>query len=318
MSTPRIRRRMRRRSGWLRAARRSLSSARSSSVIPREYRAKETFCLQTFCLHRKLSRRSAGSGGSPHAAHLTEDGGEAVAVALLVGDHVGDGVDQRQVGERLREVAEMATGLGLQLLGEEVEPAGRLEQPLAELAGPLALADLRERRDQPEGADQEGALLAAAARRRSRRPCSGARGRARSGPSAIASTVARMPRVVGRQEAEQRDQQQRGVERVGVVVLAEDAVADAALEDLGLELVGLRPPLVGDLVEARGRAPSARRGRPRPRSSASRRRSAAAPRATPRSPGRGAARRRSPLPPGSGSARRSAGVPLPLSAFSCR
>ena len=142
-------------------------------------------------------------------------------LALLVGDHVGDGVDQRQVGERLREVAEVAAAGGVELLGVEVERAGGLEQPLAELAGALALADLRERRDQPEGADQEGALLAAEAvvglfdlvaedepvlgqvlgDRLDRRP---------------------HPRVVGGQEAEQRDQQGRGVERVGVVVLAED------------------------------------------------------------------------------------------------
>jgi TQXA domain-containing protein len=46
----------------------------------------------------------------------------AGAVRLLLGaDHVHDGVDQRQVGERLREVAEMASGAGLDLLGVEVQ-----------------------------------------------------------------------------------------------------------------------------------------------------------------------------------------------------
>ena len=41
------------------------------------------------------------------AAHLGEDGGHAAVGALLVGDHVRDGVDQRQVGEGLGEVAEV-------------------------------------------------------------------------------------------------------------------------------------------------------------------------------------------------------------------
>ncbi len=70
------------------------------------------------------------------------------------------------------------------------------------------------------------------------------------------------PRVVGREEAEERDQQQRGVEGVGVVVLAKDAVADAALEDLGLELIRPLLPLRGQLVE------SPRRARRAPRSTA--------------------------------------------------
>ena len=105
----------------------------------------------------------------------------AAVVALLVGDHVGDGVDQRQVGEGLGEVAEVAARLGVQLLGDRgrASPAASSRRSQSSRAR-RALADLRERRDQPEGADQEGALLAAAGRRRSPRPCSGGRGRARS------------------------------------------------------------------------------------------------------------------------------------------
>ena len=96
----------------------------------------------------------------PDPSHLAEYGGRPTVDALLVGDHVGDGIDQRQVGERLREVAEVAPAPGVELLGEEVEPARRLQQSFAERPRPRRLADLRQGRDQPEGADQEGPLLA--------------------------------------------------------------------------------------------------------------------------------------------------------------
>src|SRR5689334_18133327 len=182
------------------------------------------------------------------AAHLGEDRGEAVAVALLVGDHVGDGVDQRQVGEGLGEVAQMAAALRLELLGVEVEPAGGGEQALAERPRPRALADLRERRDEPEGADQEAALLAAEAvvglldLVAEDEPVLGQLGGDRLDRGAHA-------RVIGRQEAQQRDQQGGGVEGVGLVVLAKDAPAHAALEDL-LPHAGRRAlPLLGQLVD---------------------------------------------------------------------
>ena len=59
----------------------------------------------------------------------------------------------------------------------------------------------------------------------------------------MASTVARIARVVGRQEAHQRHQQERGVERVGVVVLGEHAaLVDAVGADVGVDLVGRRLP----------------------------------------------------------------------------
>ena len=65
--------------------------------------------------------------------------------------------------------------------------------------------------------------------------------------------------VVGRQEADDRDQQRRRVERVGVVVLAEHAaLGDAVLEDVGADLVGDRLPLLRQLalaLELRSRAP---------------------------------------------------------------
>ena len=54
-------------------------------------------------------RRGLMLSRQPSAAHPAEDCA-VVGVATvrhLVGDHLGDGVDQRQVGERLREVAEL-------------------------------------------------------------------------------------------------------------------------------------------------------------------------------------------------------------------
>src|SRR5262245_14054390 len=91
-----------------------------------KYRAKQ----RRFVCRRFVSEILAD------AAHLAEDGRHPAVFALLVGDHVGDGVDQRQVGERLGEVAEVAAGVRLQLLRVEVEPAGGFEQPFAEPPSP--------------------------------------------------------------------------------------------------------------------------------------------------------------------------------------
>src|SRR3954453_17046385 len=61
----------------------------------------------------------AGYADSPADASL--DAGEAPWVLRAVGpDHVGHGVDQREVGERLREVAEVPAGAGVDLLGVEL------------------------------------------------------------------------------------------------------------------------------------------------------------------------------------------------------
>src|SRR5258708_3418772 len=75
-------------------------------------------------------------------------------------DHVGDGVDQREVRERLRVVAELATAGRLELLAVQLQRRGVRQQPLAQVLGLAVLADLRQRRDEPERADQERPLLA--------------------------------------------------------------------------------------------------------------------------------------------------------------
>src|ERR1700726_1729813 len=70
--------------------------------------------------------------------------------AFLLGDAVGDGVDQRQVGESLGVVAEVTARGGLELLGIQAEGRGVGEQSLAQVLGFAVLADLRQRRDEPE------------------------------------------------------------------------------------------------------------------------------------------------------------------------
>ena len=56
-----------------------------------------------------------GRGRSHRRVGRLEDPGP---VGLLLGaDHMDDGVDQRQVGKRLREVAQMASGAWLDFLG---------------------------------------------------------------------------------------------------------------------------------------------------------------------------------------------------------
>ena len=98
---------------------------------------------------------------------------------------------QREVGERLREVAEVPAGVGVELLGVEPERRRLAQQALHQVAGALLLADDREGGDEPERADQERALLAGQAVVGLARCGSAGRTRARSARSAIASTLAR-------------------------------------------------------------------------------------------------------------------------------
>src|SRR4051794_23940710 len=75
-------------------------------------------------------------------------------------DDPGRGLEQREVGERLGEVAQVPAGGRIELLGVEAERRGDAEQPLHQVACALELPDLRKRRHEPERADDERALLA--------------------------------------------------------------------------------------------------------------------------------------------------------------
>ena len=143
------------------------------------------------------------------------------------------GLDQREVREGLREVAEVPAGVGVELLGVEAERRGDAQQALHQVAGALLLADDRERGDEPERADEERALLA-------RQAVVGLVGAVAQDEAVLGQLVGdrqharAQPLVVAGQEAEDRGQQRRGVERVGVVVLAQHAaLVDAVLEDVG-------------------------------------------------------------------------------------
>src|SRR3989442_10397917 len=85
---------------------------------------------------------------------------EPVARTALGADHVHDGVDQSQVRERLREVAEVAAAPGVDLFGVELQRARIREQLLAQLPRARDLTDLAKRRHHPERADRERALFA--------------------------------------------------------------------------------------------------------------------------------------------------------------
>ena len=106
---------------------------------------------------------------------------EYALLMLLGADHVHHRVDEREVRERLREVAEMAARSWCRS-PRRSRPSGlACESSFSHSARrALDLADLAQRRDEPEGADRERALLARSARRRSRRPGSAARARPRS------------------------------------------------------------------------------------------------------------------------------------------
>src|SRR3954470_11585704 len=73
-----------------------------------------------------MSNNTACGGGLASVlgtgAHLRR-GGDRQARAALRADHVEQRVDQRQVGEGMREVAQVAAGVRIQVLGIEAERA---------------------------------------------------------------------------------------------------------------------------------------------------------------------------------------------------
>jgi hypothetical protein len=74
---------------------------------------------------------------------------------LLGLDQVHHGVDQREVRERLREVAKMPARGRVDLLAVQAERARKRQELLAQGVRPVHLTDLDQRRDEPERADRE-------------------------------------------------------------------------------------------------------------------------------------------------------------------
>ena len=123
-------------------------------------------------------------------------------------------------------------------------PSGEADpqQSFHQVARPLLLADDRQRRHQPERADQEAALLAA-------QPVVGLVGAVAQDEAVLRQFIGDRHHgrvqalVVVGQEPEDRRQQRRSVERVGFVVLAQHPLlADAVGEDVLVDLLRRRPP----------------------------------------------------------------------------
>src|SRR5581483_10861790 len=82
--------------------------------------------------------------GARQRADLAEHRGRRARLPLghLIGDHVLDRVDERQVREGLGEVAQVIAGHGVELLRVEAERARPRQQVGAGLGRAAALADL--------------------------------------------------------------------------------------------------------------------------------------------------------------------------------
>jgi hypothetical protein len=138
-------------------------------------------------------------------------------VELVV--EVDGGVDERQVGERLGEVAELLAGEA-DLLGVQAEVVGVGEHLLQRQPRLLQPTRAGQRVHVPEGADRERPLLAA-------QPVGGGAGvvpvdEAVGDQLGVHRVQGGQPhRVAGDDEAGQRQHQQRGVQHVGLVVLGE-------------------------------------------------------------------------------------------------
>ena len=122
-------------------------------------------------------------------------------------------VDQRQVREGLREVAQVPAVARIDLLRIEPQRAGVGQELLQQVVRAVGLADLRQRRDQPERTDRERALLAAqpVVRLVDAVPKDQA-----VGGQLVGDRQDRVPdaRIVRREESNERRQQERRVQRL--------------------------------------------------------------------------------------------------------
>src|SRR5438309_7085312 len=95
---------------------------------------------------KRVTGRGSGLRRGQHRVELARD-------ALLRLDHVHHGVDQREVRERLGEVTQVPPAARVDLLRVKLQWARVGQQLLAQLACAIELADLAQRRDEPERAD---------------------------------------------------------------------------------------------------------------------------------------------------------------------
>src|SRR5436309_12324326 len=92
--------------------------------------------VPTSCSPRSRSRSRSPpitTGREPARSQLAESFGE---------DQPTGGFDQRKMRERLREVAQVVTGLAVELLAVQTERRRDADQPLQKVARALLLADI--------------------------------------------------------------------------------------------------------------------------------------------------------------------------------
>ena len=174
-------------------------------------------------------------------------------------------VDQRQVGERLREVAELAPGHRVVLLGQQPHVVAQTQQPLEQLAGLVAPARSSPAR-RPARTSRPGRRPRRAGRpstRRPRRAVAAARSRR---PSAPAGSPRRSPtHRAGRPPAGTRRAASAAAmasSSLGAVGLGERLLPLASKPSRStsrVDLVAQRPPALDRPVEARSRSTTAHR-----------------------------------------------------------
>ena len=147
-------------------------------------------------------------------------------------------LDERQMRERLGEVAQMMIGVYIELLRVQAQRRSNAKQALHQVAGLLLLNDHSKCRDQPEGTDQERTFLASQA-------VIGLIGPIAQDEAAVGQTLrhgqhrAAQSRIVARPESENCREQNRCVERLRVVVLAHHALGrDSVGLNVGSDFLG--------------------------------------------------------------------------------
>src|SRR5207248_5368500 len=140
---------------------------------------------------------------------------------LLSLDNVAHRVDQRQMSERLREVAQVSATARIDLLGIQRQWTRKRQQLFAQLARADMLANLRKRRYEPERTQDERAFVAA-------EPVVGLLDTVAQHQAVLGQFVGDREHrradawIVGRQQAQQDHQQDRRIERSRAVVLDDD------------------------------------------------------------------------------------------------
>src|SRR5690606_20017830 len=135
-------------------------SEQSSSATSRAPTCSHPWPVKS-SMARIVPRR--GGSGTSRARRCGPGAGGSLAGAAdpVVGvGQVERGGHQRHVAERLREVAHLAAGGRVPLLGEQPQVVAERQQPLEQLPGLLLPADGQQRVGHPEAAGEEGALVA--------------------------------------------------------------------------------------------------------------------------------------------------------------